>query len=594
MAGEIAKKNNEIWPLLPNSQDFSKKYLFVRQQQNNPNFRSTIEQSLLTNPKTKPLLEKIKIQKKEENKRKENNKNNTATTPQNHTKALFNFKPVVLNGKAVKGESVAVNYTYSKPKTIETKRIGQKEALKRIHNLFQKLPNEILLPPSIQKFKTTNNLANFTKDEIRTLQRIIGLYGNDRDGFLGKTTYNYTYHYIKNLLHTYNKKKKEQEKQKEIQKTKQEAKERQGKLQKWEEKQEQKIIRENKTWNIPQQQNNPWIYFSWWISQFDEKIKKENIENNKEKNWTKEKLTSETVPQIKQEILKSYNISQSTKETIDGAKDIAGESKAMKNAKQNLITTISQQKIIQRKIETLNQNIVRYEKNIQHITNPIEKQTLEQIIQTKQQEKTQYEKQREQIKQNTALKKQELHEKQLIYLRKVKEWLQDIKTQLKEQHTNEELDILREKYEFFKAIERSQRMLVGIDNTPNIYGFYTNSEGIILRKSAEWSLNPESDLQQGFYDTDEFWRIIYFNHTSEKTKPEIFHGFKAGKEPNQNGYTTTEIIKNQKKEIQWEYNRTIEQRTDSPQKHIRKNNNKNTITEAQDNKINTTTDSSIL
>lgn len=484
-----------------------------------------------------------------------------------------------LGGKKVKWESWSINQRAK----IEHKNISQTESFRKIKNLIVELPTDIELPYIVEKFKNVTNLNELSKDDIKALQREFWMW--NIDGILGKDTYNWAYNYFTKLAAEYYRKTKK------IKQEEQQKKEVQEKTQKG----------KNTQSTISQQNNSQSFLGNLWplegdISEESRKISKNSTDIEREENEEQKKNTSRqnihpaNIAVLKKNTLRSYNILEQTKLNIPYAKTLIGESMGMKNIQSGMQTMVLEKQHLEKTINTTKTRLFTLEADLKNLSQDTPhlatiKQNLEKNIITLDKSLKEQQLRFDQLEKNIVTHTLTFKSRQLQYLRNISSEKEALEKQIKQWHSPQSLEkynALQEKLDFLTAIERSQRMLVGLDDSPNRYGFYRSPEWIILRQSEAKSGSPDvqSDLQQGFYDTDDFGRLIYLNNTSDKMKPEIFHGFKRWKKPSEYNWSTQQVIENGKEENLGFYDRTIEQWSQAPRNQ---ESSKDQILEAQDN-----------
>lgn len=460
----------------------------------------------------------------------------------------------------------------------ETQRLSQAESFSRIQNIISSLPSGMTLPTIVYKVWAVNTYSDLTKAEIIKFQNEIGLFFHNADGLFGKTTYNMAVAYFDKKLSAYkntkNKKSEEQKKAKlKAQKEKDEAKSRdKGKNLDWKDpliaEQERK---DNNEGNLQVKKTEKAIQEDRW----------DVVEENKP--------TKENAKKIKEETSKKYNLKQQTKEQISFAKGLSGEAKEVKDLETSLKDIIFEKKSLKGDIVKLEEKKSELEESKNDSKkNPDEIAEIDNMI-TKLAFQIKWKKELLNELEHKSIEKSSVFKiKQLSYLKKIQSEIQVVKWEIAKINSSSRLDgKLQEKLSFLTAIEWSQRMLSWVDNIPNRYGFYMTEEGVLLRRNkideSNGNIDPEQDFAEWFYDTDEFWRLIYFDKTTERVEPKAFFWFNNWYKPQNIGNLNTEkIITENKKEILWVYDRKSEH-WDSPTVTWHNDHQENKKDEAQDN-----------
>ncbi len=470
-----------------------------------------------------------------------------------------------------------------------TKKLRQKVAFEKIQAMIADVSGLFPLPPIVEKFQQASTYQSFGKTNIKAFQKVIGFTRErDIDGFLGKNTYNQVIEYLFRLkVAWYEKKRKE------------EAEELKDWAQHKEQVGEKTKKKHSEQKNVSLDEALHWVSYvdvspvsdvQWWTfqstSSIDRTVAEEKISST---DLVKQPITVQNVPKIKKSVLTRYDISDKTKKNISGAKFLAGERIHIKTLEDSLKTVVADKRKINTSLSAVQDQITDLEA---HFNNPspqdLEKdplyvQNTKLLIQQKYLQLTILQGRLDTLDKEAQQKSRILRQKQIYYLRTVQATLQQVKRDIVKETDPATLHILQEKFNFLTAIERSQRMLVGLDAQPNRFWFYVTDTWVVLRQSGKrsWTPDVDSDLDQGFYDIDEFWRLVYFDNTSQTIQPRVFNGFVSGTHPPDNGFSTLQVVMNGKKEIigASDYDRDIEQREFAPEKQI----NSWKITEAQDN-----------
>ncbi len=468
------------------------------------------------------------------------------------------------------------------------KRLGQQEAFVKIQNLVYEYWSQIILPPIIYKLASSYHYTDLSETEIKSIQAEFWIFWDAQDGVFGRDTYNHALAYFRKRIQAQttqeaytNKTKKDNKK--EHQNEKNQNKEGEQNTQQWKD-----TIQDT---NLDYTTTSLTSTYTWEDHYNLDNTNKNNTSESWEENQTRaeeKQPTRENAQKIYKETDEKYNISEQVKLSLPYAKNFLGEATALKQSEIHIQTLHYQWQEVENKIQFLEKKKDFFTKRLENVS-PEEQENINSILQTIENRIEENKKIRQSILSQSRTQGDIFKRQQQHYLITIQNEIREVKQKLDAWSLQEwqgTMEELHNRLNFLQGVERSQRMLSGVDGKPNIYGFYLNKEGVLLRRNSqdqkEGTVNPYKDYQEGSYQTDQFWRLIYYDKTSEgKVIPRLFSGFKGDYTPKEYKYTTQEVVSLGKKEMIGEHNRNNEQRTDI---NANTSHNQYTNEEAKDNR----------